>query len=166
MRVLLIGMNNPHSTKPEHALYPHPPGVAGWNLWRKIAESVGGEDVLGRKRYTELFDRRNLVRGDWHRATAATNAAIMFRKERIDERRVVLCGADVSGAFRRAGAAIPEDRELFEWFRPGPSPLGKWAIIPHPSGRSHAWNDVAIRDEARKFFKALVKLAEEMEHSR
>lgn len=153
-KAILIGMNNPHSTAAEHALYPAPVGVAGWRLWTMMDQAAG----LPRSEYVRIFDRRNLVRGDWRRDLAATNAAVMFRKQRIDECRVVLCGAQVVEAFRKAGAKVDEQPH-FTWFRPGPSPLGKWAIIPHPSGRSHTWNDKAVRDAAKIFFAELVELA-------
>lgn len=58
---MLVGMQNPWSTDPRHALFPAPPGCTGERLWRAL-EDVGGHT---RGDYLRAFERRNLVTGPW-----------------------------------------------------------------------------------------------------
>lgn len=155
MKVILIGMNNPLSMKPQHALYPHPPGCAGNNLWKKMADVYEGFD---RNDYINVFERINLVRGEWSHQAAVAKAAHLYRHDRFDERIVVLLGSQVEWAFKVAGVDLTDD-DYFAWRTPGPSRFGKWTGIPHPSGRSRVWNDLEIRSQSKQFFSELVPMA-------
>lgn len=162
-KVMLIGMNNPLSMDPRHALYPHPPGCAGWNLHRKMDQAMEPEGGFPRHEYVDIFDRVNLVRGDWNDGKAVSKAAQLIKdamkEDGIGRRNVVLLGSKVLRSFRVAGVDL-EDKPQFVWTDPKiPKARNLWAHIPHPSGRSRAWNDPAVRDSAMSFFKHLVTLA-------
>lgn len=162
-KILIIGMNNPLSMDPRHALYPHPPGCAGWNLHRKMDQAMEPEGGFPRHEYVDIFDRVNLVRGDWNDGKAVAKAAQYLKdaakEDGVGRRNVVLLGSKVVRSFRVAGADM-EQYEQFRWRCPPiQRPLYMWARIPHPSGRSRAWNDPAVRDEATAFFRNLVTLA-------
>lgn len=100
-----------------------------------------------------MMERTNLVRGEWHEAHAAANAAHLWRNENYSKREVILLGDRVHKAFERAGAPV-KDLVPFEWRKT--SLLGRIVRIPHPSGRSRAWNDPAVRKVAAKFFREVV----------
>jgi hypothetical protein len=56
IRPLLLGLDNPHSADPRHALFPHPPGSAGHRLFK-----LSG--MKWRKDYLDAFDRANVCDG-------------------------------------------------------------------------------------------------------
>ncbi len=159
MKIVLVGMNNPYNLDPKYALYPHPPQSAGGRLFKMMREVSDG---LTMSEYAHIFDRINLVRGDWSRPHAATEAAVLVRKQGYRDRRVVMLGEEVRAAFGRAGAEFPHPQ--FQWAEM--SRKGKWAHIPHPSGRSRAWNSEQVRAEADRFFADLVKAAREAAEER
>lgn len=141
-------MNNPLSSDPRHALYPHPPGCAGWNL----AKYSG----LSHREYLERFERRNILsQPKWERreALAAADALI----EELRGRTVVILGVETAVIMRLTHL------EAFRWQRP---PVlgglfdsggdGWWARLPHPSGRCREWNDPLVRECAQIFLQELV----------
>ncbi len=156
MKPLLIGMNNPHSTDPDFDLFPRPAGVAGHRLWCMMAEAADG--YFPTWEYVKAFDRVNLVRGEWSRPAATLKAGTMLANGVGLNRPVVLLGNEVVLAFKRGGMNL-EDVALFKWV--GPSKAFPWRVahIPHPSGRSHTWNDPVVRQRAAVFLKDLVKQA-------
>lgn len=157
MKVLIIGMNNPLSMDPKYALYPHPPGCAGWNLWKKMEDAVPEFDQVD---YKTTFDRVNLVRGEWNDGLAVSKAAQMLKEDALHDRHVLLLGERVQRSFRVAGCDVREFGQFKFFLPPIPKAKRMWAHVPHPSGRSRVWNDPAVRDEARIFFKQLVSLAQ------
>lgn len=54
----------------------------------------------------------------------------------------VLCGRAVARAF---------DLEFLDWFKTYGIP--RFAVIPHPSGVNHMWNDPRTTRQARRFFR-------------
>jgi hypothetical protein len=57
-RPVLVGMNNPVSSDPAHALFPHPPGCTGYRLWEMLKTRI---PHVTRREYLDAFDRRNVV---------------------------------------------------------------------------------------------------------
>lgn len=130
-RPVLIGMNNPHSARPEAALLPHPRGVAGWRLWRMVSDVSG----IGRADYVRMTDRRNLLDSrDWDPVAARPRAAALW--DELQGRRVVVLGGSVRAALWLSSttpASWRTDRGV------------DWAYLPHPSGLCRDYNDPLLR---------------------
>lgn len=146
MKPVLLGMNNPLSSRPEHALYPEPPRCTGWNLWKMLHDKTGATQ----EQYLEAFDRRNLLnarRWDARQARAAANSLVDLLQGRV----VVVLGAEVVHAL-----GLP--RLLLH---PQVSRGVTWRQLPHPSGRCHWYNDPKNREVASLLLEELyLKVAE------
>jgi hypothetical protein len=128
-RPVLIGMNNPVSSEPEHALFPYPPGCTGHRLFEMLESRVPS---VTRRQYLNAFDRRNVVSlKSYDKKLAREGAAKLEQEFWGSNRTVVLLGADTVTAF-----GIP--RLLIH-----PQMIGgvTWRQIPHPSGRNLWFND-------------------------
>lgn len=128
-RPVIVGMNNPVSVRPEHALYPHPPGCAGYRLWKMLHDYTGASRGV----YTRGFERMNLVTGVWSTIRARERAERL--RAEMTGRTVLLLGEEV----RRA---VGVDRLLADpqlWCGV------TWRQLPHPSGRNPWYNDAANR---------------------
>lgn len=136
VRPLLVGESNPLSSRPEHALWPWPPGCSGDHL-----RSILGLSLLD---YFRLFDRTNLLEGRWL-PRAAREAAVALDASVPAAVPLVLLGARVREAFDLSHQAL-----LCSWEGLGPwSRWRRWVAVPHPSGRSRAWNRPGSRERAR-----------------
>ena len=140
MKPVIVGMNNPLSRRPEHALYPHPPGCTGFRLWRMLNARTGASEV----EYLEAFDRMNLVSGaKWSQEAANVVASVLV--EGLRGRVVLLLGV----AVRRAFAVPPllvHPQELYGV---------TWRQLPHPSGRCRWYNDPENRKVAEVLMQDL-----------
>ena len=125
---VLIGMNNPLSTDPEHALYPYPPGSTGHRIWKMLKARTG---VL-RVEYLRTFDRRNLVES---RTWNANKRFLMARANAMIP-SLQGCTVVVFGNAVREAFGLP--RHLVH---PLESRGVLWRQLPHPSGRSLWYND-------------------------
>ncbi len=132
MRPLIVGEVNPYGSDPAYALFPLPEGASGYRL-RKI---LGMSD----REYLRAFDRANLCTGRWS-AEAARAEAERIRQE--DRPAVVLLGRKVAAAFGYADH-VPFSR------------IGRFVLLPHPSGRCHAWNDPSSPGRARELIRGAV----------
>ncbi len=132
-RPILVGMNNPLSTRPGHELYPYPPGCTGHRLWTMLETRTGAR----RGQYLEAFERRNLVAGVKfdHRA-ARPRAMEMVEELKGSGRTIVLLGNSVRECFNLAleGQLPP--------LLVHPTTVGGcvWRQIPHPSGLNRWYN--------------------------
>lgn len=138
---MLIGMNNPLSTRPGYELFPAPAGCTGHRLYEMLRERV--PEVL-RRGYLDTFERRNLVQGlTYDRASAKAAADLIYAELWGSKRTVVLLGEDVRRAFGHP-------RLLVE-----PQLIGgcTWRQIPHPSGRNFWYN----KPENRKMVGVLLE---------
>ncbi len=145
-RPLLIGMNNPISTRPGHELYPHPEGCTGHRLWRMLHDRTNAS----RAAYLDAFERRNLVRGlEWNRLAARARAYEMVVELYGSGRTVVLLGQSVREAFDFVMKGLPAAMGGATNGLPPvlihPQEAGGciWRQIPHPSGRNLWFNDAA-----------------------
>ena len=138
MRPIILGMNNPYSVDPRLALFPSPPGCAGWRLWRMIADVRPG---AFRQHYIDVFDRRNLLVGNWSRRRAREAAAAI---ELPRGATVVLLGAELRDVLglpaRPIHPIVDECRGVV--FRQ----------VPHPSGRCPWYN----KEDNRRLVGALL----------
>ncbi len=127
-RPILIGMNNPVSSNPDHALFPVPEGCTGNRLWRMLESRTRAT----RANYRDVFERRNLVRGKtWNMMQASARAHEITVELRGTGRTVVLLGQDVRQAFCHPKQLIhPQDIDGVIWRQ-----------LPHPSGRNHWYNN-------------------------
>lgn len=113
---------------------------------RRIAELAG----LSWDDYLALTERRNLLAVNpgetWPTAEAAAAGDEMMPQ--LFSRRTILLGQRVARAF---GARVPPLQ--FEPILEGRPDLGKWAVVPHPSGRNRWWNEPENRSAARRFLR-------------
>lgn len=134
-------MNNPYGADPAMALYPLPARSAGGRL-----QQMSG---LSRTEYLRVFDRRNVLTGEWA-AARAREASPALRTE-LQGRTVVLLGAPVNSVMRGG-----TEHELAPSFRWTPDGHGGWmARIPHPSGLNHFYNDPLHRTLLEIFMREL-----------
>lgn len=151
---ILIGMNNPVSTRPGHELYPLPEGCTGNRLWKMLHQRTGAS----MSQYRDTFERRNLVRGlEYDRLRARARAHEMVCELRGSGRTVVLLGNAVREAFN---FCLRGSGTLFEPEPGGTSSDGlppllvhpqeaggcTWRQIPHPSGRNLFYNSEKNRE--------------------
>lgn len=125
MKPVLLGMNNPLSSRPEHALYPHPVGCTGHRIWKmlEVRTRASQED------YLEAFDRRNLLGVQTWRMADAREAASHFIRE-MNGRVVLVLGAEPRDALRLPPLLVkPQDLHGVTWRQ-----------LPHPSGRNLWYN--------------------------
>lgn len=150
MKPILIGMNNPVSTRPGHELYPLPEGCTGNRLWKMLHQRTGAT----MRQYCDTFERRNLVRGlEYDRVRARARAYETWIELKGTGRTVVLLGASVREAFDWV-LKNQVDGPLFN-DAPGLPPLlvhpqeaggCTWRQIPHPSGRNLFYNEEKNRE--------------------
>lgn len=121
---LLVGINNPLSDDPEHALYPYPPNCTGARVHRLLMP-------MTRSEYLNTFDRTNMVEGAlWTAKRARDNVARI--RALMSGRRSVLLGAEVHRALGFAKLARLRWHKLDD---------ARFILLPHPSGRNHWYND-------------------------
>lgn len=125
MKPVIIGMNNPLSLAPQHALYPHPSRSTGHQLWRML--NMLRPEVTKRD-YIRAFERHNLCQGPWRLATARQVASDMLPE--LQGRTVLLLGERVRQAFRLPPQLVHPIRWHGVEFRQ----------VPHPSGRNLWYN--------------------------
>lgn len=133
MRPIILGMNNPLSEDPAHALYPAPEGSAGHRLWRLLADRRPG---LLRMDYINTFDRRNLIPGHRWIARGARLLGDKLRQDLSGSGRTVL----VLGEEPRVALCLPK-----ELIHPYPRDGVTYRQLPHPSGRCRWYNDPVHR---------------------
>ena len=122
---ILMGMNNPLSRRPEHALYPSPPGCTGHRIWKMLSARTGATE----EQYLAAFDRRNLQNARLWTATDAWAAAEAMLPQ-LRGRLVVLLGVEVRKAFGVPPLLV----------HPQTLHGVTWRQLPHPSGRCHWYN--------------------------
>lgn len=150
-RPLMIGQSPGPSTHPDLPLFPRPLSSAGGKLW--------GMTGLTLEQYMRAFDRVNLLythqgqfpttpedRFPAGKARAAAEAMRPF----LHQREVLIVGRDVAVAFGH------EEEPWLKWRQCGPWGY-RYALLPHPSGRNHWYNEPGNRSAACKFLKAWVK---------
>lgn len=129
LRPLLVGEANPYGEDLKYALYPLPEQAAGARLARILQ--------LSKTSYLRAYDRENLCPMAWSMKVARENA------RRIDEARagvVVLLGRKVATAFCLEKA-------------PPYTAVGRYVILPHPSGLNRVWADPTAAVRAREVLR-------------
>lgn len=130
-KIVIIGMNNPESDDPAHALWTQPAGCTGHRLWRMATARTG----ISEEQWLAATDRRNLCIGEWdlRRAWAQADAW----REELRSRTVLMLGVEVMLAMRESGIGTPGSEHLmyFHWREDV-----DWCLLPHPSGLNRVWN--------------------------
>lgn len=135
MKPIVVGMCDPYSDDPAHALWPDPPGCAGWRLWKMVNDVSG----MSQDEYVAAFDLRNLVIGQsWNvvKARASAKRFVAMVSGGKPGQSIVILGrgpADALG-FKNAVVGRPIRAYGAEWF-----------VVPHPSGRCLYYNDAMNR---------------------
>lgn len=139
MKPLLVGECNPYGMDPRFALYPGPVNSAGWRLCYRI---LG----LSERQYLKTFLRYNLSDDPFSVVQARESVKKIIATQ---DGPVILLGAKVCLAFN-----APYDPFTVQTSLLGPERA--LYILPHPSGRSRAWNDPSAITKARELLKPLI----------
>lgn len=139
---LLVGEYNPVSPDPRMALYPHPPGSAAWRLCHHVLR-------MRRNDYLRTFRRVNVLRQerwDWELARKSANRIHLLAQEPV----LVLLGVWVAALWDlepMQSRVLPQKKVL------NSGPEQTVVAIPHPSGRSHSWNNPRVAREVRRLLR-------------
>ena len=143
VKTLLIGLDNPHSRNPKHALLPMPDGATGHKIVLLIREQVPGYSA---GRYLRDFARLNLYVGEHARSgrgSAATDRLLASMALHVLSAggylHAVLLGKRVQAAFSDFAevAAV------------------QFHCLPHPSARNRWYNDEKNRSYAARLLESL-----------
>lgn len=139
-----MGLDNPQSSDPRHALFPYPEGCSGNRLMRMMQEAAPSFD---RSAYVSIAKTNLWPIGPAPRAERRLKnmmaAGAMVEQLREQKVTVVLMGKEVAEAFYEL---LPGEMKVF---RISGKPKFYW--IPHPSGRNHYYNDKARRAKVGRF---------------
>lgn len=145
-RPVLLGLDNPHSRRPDHALYPAPVGSAGYRLWVMLRAL---EPTLRRTHYASRFDRRNLCDYPAPLRQSYLRERFVALEDGLGGRTVVGLGVRVRDAMGLRGQPACTLHRLS-----GSSVLlAGW--IPHPSGRNRWYNNPDNRRTVAEFLLGL-----------
>lgn len=147
MKPIIVGLNNPYSQRPEHALAPFPERSAGERLWKMYNELdpiyIGAQAAqIDKLRYMNAFDRCNLFGdhfppGEQARRLIAKRLVATFPKGST----VILLGHKVRLAFNLALSKKIKHILIHPQVIDGLT----WRWLPHPSGRSTQYNDPVMK---------------------
>lgn len=130
-RLVVVGMTNPLSRDPRHALWTQPPGCTGHRLWQMATARTD----IGESEWLAMTERLNLCTGKWDRRAAIARAGELW--EHLRDRTVVVLGVQPWLAMRREGDLLTGP---LEWL-----PDREWVNIPHPSGLCRWYNSGVCR---------------------
>lgn len=146
-KIIIVGLSNPHSDKSEDALAPYPERSSGWRLGKMTHDILEGEG-LALSRYMLGTDRRNLLNHDqlkrqpkYWRKRAQVSALFMVKHTIPKGSTVVVLGHDVRDAFSPCLSQELKRVLLHPQIIDGVI----WRFVPHPSGRTHAYNEPSMR---------------------
>ena len=126
-KVVLLGLNNPLSERPEMALWPHPAGCTGHRIWRMINLRM----PCSPEEYKVGFDRMNILNSrEWIPREARLAAPEIW--ESLRGRTVIILGregADVLGL------------DYPDWVLESEQDGVRFRVLPHPSGLNRWYND-------------------------
>ncbi len=154
--ILLVGEDNPISSRPEHALFCAPANCSGERLQRLVFG-------LPRLQYLALW-RTNLCVGGWKTKAARERARALISRA-APWTTIVALGrkvGDIFGDLSTSGfyGGPPEPFTVRFAVNDGvnqdaPTPLLRLVFLPHPSGRSRVWNREGAVETARNMMAVL-----------
>lgn len=141
VRLVIVGEDNPYEEDPKMALFHLPRGASGDRL--RVHLGMSDTDYRG-------IPKMNLCKRSWDPVEAVATA-----EEILDSHDVVVClGAKVRAAFGVKDCWAREVRAAdVTWVLSDPGHRCTVVTIPHPSGRSMAWNDPGARARARTLLR-------------
>lgn len=154
-RVVLVGEAPGPNTRPNAPLFPAPVNSAGYRLYKLTGLS-------SRNAYLRRFQRANLLRehpGTWTSSKRGKDRwpsrearfAADAMRHLLYRRNVIFVGRRVAEAFGYSRTRLP-----FLWWHEDAEWRMQVACLPHPSGRSHWYNDPEHVMQARRFFHNLL----------
>jgi hypothetical protein len=156
MRPVLLGMNNPVSSRPEHALFPYPPNCTGWRVLEMLRSRV---PTVTRSQYCAAFDRRNLLDAKVWKTDDAREAAQHFLD--LDVPKLIGRTVLVFGAQPRRLLGLPE-----LLLHPQTMHGVTWRQLPHPSGRNRWYNDARHKAAAAMLLEELYVMSTGETHAK
>lgn len=150
--ILLLGEDNPQSSRPEFQLYPRPSGCAGHRLQSTVLE-------LPEYHYLAIW-RANLCSPTWNSLAARQRMWKLLDVE-TPWTTIVALGRKVAKTFELAlETKIVFDRDGVD---SGPMKLEPFSTasfgakrvvsLPHPSGRCREWNDASAFTRAQSLMR-------------
>jgi len=145
--LLIVGLDNPQSSDPRHALFPYPPGCAGHRLFKMMMEV---DEYMDRASYTAIAKSNLFPCGRMptkHKKVNLMMAAnVLIASVKDTNKCVILLGNEVRNAVlgEKLGKKWPSARftEIHG---------ANYAWIPHPSGRNPFYNDTKNRRKVGRF---------------
>jgi hypothetical protein len=136
----IVGEGPGKNTRTDCPMFPFPKTSSGWRLWK-----LSGLELT---EYLASFRRVNLtVSPEWNQEEAVANAKALRAEAESTGTPLILLGARVSGAFSH-------DHEAFTWASEHMGGVYPDSIrIPHPSGRSPAYNNKEAQGLATKVLR-------------
>ena len=149
MKPILVGLNNPYSADPVHALAPYPERSAGHRLWKMLGDvdssrlsALAFNASAYSHIYRDYFDRRNLFGARVPAAPALREVAAEKLVRGVPRgATVILLGAEV----RACVGNVLSDKIKPILIHPQVIDGVTWRCLPHPSGRSTLYNDPVVR---------------------
>lgn len=144
-RLLLVGLDNPQSRDPRHALFPYPPGCTGHRLWKMMRDQ---DEHFSRQMYHNI-SKTNLF------PTGPVPTDKSFHRVAGDLLRVQLEGqnqrAVLLGAVVRDSVLATQVQEMPDAMQFVIVQDAWYAWIPHPSGRNRDYNVPAYREKVGRW---------------
>lgn len=149
---IIVGLHNPYSPDVDDALVPYPDTSAGgrmFSMLNKLEVEAMGSKAFAASRHKSIYvkslDRRNLLDGvlpgsGTDKALARTKANEMLLTFPEDA-TVVMLGLGVFDAFNACLGGQLETMLIHPQVVDGIT----WRLLPHPSGRSTAYNSLVNR---------------------
>lgn len=142
VRTIIIGVSDPYTTDPSHALSAREANSAGSRLYRMLVEYEGrsGRFPSSPLEYEDSFERLNLCVSSWDIREASRK--VLKLALYLHGRRVLFLGNSVAGC---ASATLDFPRPpKWEWVRVQKHGFD-CASVPHPSGRCRDYNELSNR---------------------
>lgn len=143
-RILLVGEDFGNSDPKYHSDVYALTGASG----RRLTELCGYQGPNQVLQFALDFERTNVVtlQPEW-RDKSLVDRRVGEIVARMTGRRAILLGSRVAAAFKAEGL------DMFRWTM-ATDRSTQIARAPHPSGRSHWWNDPENVESARRFWRA------------
>jgi hypothetical protein len=145
--ILIVGLDNPQSSDPRYALFPHPSGCAGHRLMsmmQEVSEQIRQRDYINIPK-SNLFSCGRMPKKNKNGFLLMAATTLTMSMEGSNQ-KVILLGNEVRNAV--LGKKIGESLREMTFVKL----LGcQYAWIPHPSGRNQYYNDTRRRRKIGRF---------------
>lgn len=159
MKTLLVGLNNPLSPRPSHALLYYPVGSTGHRLLeliRGVDPSFDADDYLDAFERLNLWPGRELPEGRGSTALLQAEGRRVLKRATAEPRDVVLLGTKVWYC------VLNRQPTMTPWLGSVEVGGSRFHKLPHPSGLCREYNDDELRRRAGELLLGLAR--EEVTH--